>query len=242
MAPTTNFQSAEPISGPNRPQFTLRRMLSAVVAISIVCAVVSLSFRTQVQLRQQAAEIGRLRAELGQPGASDLSAIDVVFVPTTNENIWMWKIDLPPQARWQLCTRTGLIPPTGFADTHPASTCRDQVDGGQLILDGLLQRDTGGKWMVSIVERTDSTAPGAQTNVRIPDAIAHEFSAAACLRPVLGHPQIGNVDSTGRIELLRARVGSRIIKVGDHSRRYDPFLEPVDGVLVWLEPVPRRAR
>ena len=123
-------------------------MLSAVVAISIICALVSLSLRnlaSQAQLRRQEAEIARLRAEAGQLDATDLSKIDVLVVPTTNENIWTWKITLPPQTRWQLCTRVGIVPAAGFADTYLASTSWDQFDGGQLILDGLLQRDTGGQ-------------------------------------------------------------------------------------------------
>ena len=247
MAPISAFHSAERTTGPNRTQFTLRRMLRAVVAISVVCALVSLSIRnlaSRAQLREQAAELARLRAETGQLDATDLRKFEVLVVPTSNEKIWMWKIALPPQTQWRLCVREGIIPSTGLHDT-PSMTSFGYVDGGQLVLDGHYRNATraANGWSASF-ERTDSTVPVPQT--RYPhthDGVAPELFA------VRGASLL-NWDSRKMRSSIRPG-GSNCYEFvltpessisGDGPQRFDSSTEPAAGVLIWLEPAPRRRR
>jgi hypothetical protein len=238
MTPTSEPSTSEPQAKSRLGQFSLRKLLLAVVVLSLVLALVTVTRRylaSQQQLRQQGEELERLRAEAGYLVVGDRSKVHLLRVPTHKEDVWKWKIYLPETVHWQVRTAAGKIPRTGPVGMDSTSC---PIGNGEITLEAFLERNVDGQSWLRISYGRSSGATTETTSLGLPaDVIDDLFSAGRRETGLLGMRRATVVDVGGRIELLRVRRGSKLVFEDETTKRFETDDEPSGGVLVWLEPM-----
>ncbi len=213
---------------PRRVRFSLRTILLVVVIVALVVAQVTTMWRERLTAAQNealAAENARLRVETGFLNVEDPNKIIVLQIPSLDENTWRWKVYLP-KGNWTLDHQLNDIPKVGLTRT---SGSMGLVGPRQVLVAASVRKGASGQWQFVIQSDNSSSRSGLKDDHRL---VAGEYRGHSSSSAGIGKQQM--FDGDRPVELLRLRTNERI-EAGPGSWTRKESLDPVDGILIWIE-------
>lgn len=190
----------------------------------VVVALAVSHLRTSHRLGTTISENTQLRNELGRLSVDDGSKLYLMSIPTTQENLWRWRIHMPTESNFRLgITDAGVIPVPGSPKTPGSNTAYfdDPIPPGESVVEAKLYRDGAGVWTVSV-----RTSDGMMTC-----ALRHGnlwwLDEGVFFKTHSGSRESTAIDATKTIPLLRHVLIQHESLVPAQTKR---------GIMIWLEP------
>lgn len=192
----------------------------------VIVAIAISHLQTSAELRVTKTENKRLRDELGELTVEDDTAVNLIAVPTTEQNTWRWRTYVPVDVKLRIgITDAGAIPLPGTEVGAEENVVYfdDPLPVGETLVEAKLYRGVDGVWTVS-VRTSDATM-----NCALRKGEHAWLDGSAFFRTRYGSTKARTIDSDKVIPLLRHVV----VK---HDSIKSPTSKPNPGIMIWLEP------
>lgn len=204
-------------------QFSVRTLLIVVTFAAMLMGMV----HAYVRLYESEDELVDLRRQGGYLGPVEVDKTNIIAVPSSEDTTWKWRIYMPPGTKYNLWSRGGKIPATGFPKVDgggPKEWSPDTPKHG-VVVQAKIVRGNDGQFDLDLTWGTGRirTALGSEYNEQ------HWFGGNSRTE-MEGGGGTKTFDPNEPIVLLRYRVGEPGQVVAAQ--------ETATGVIVWLEPCP----
>jgi hypothetical protein len=202
-------------------RFSLRTVF---LLVTLVALVISLWINSR-ELRQAKKEVQKLRDECGYLTILDAKKAHAIAVRRLGSLRWAWRIYLPADRQFRLCSSTKLVPAIGIPTDRGYSMLHRT---GEFLLEAGVEKDERGQWKLCL------QIPGHGESTGIGDWRDHASSWSS---DGVGPGQTCSFEPGQSLVLLRLRVSEEVRHANGTIRRSPQG--PADGLMIWIEEIPK---
>lgn len=234
----------KPPSTADRPRFGLRFSLWTLFVLAILASLVISNLMTsyhlqrsqqviaerEAQIEAQQKEIEQYQDQLGILRVKDETKTHIIAIETFEETVWRWRVFVPEGETYRIKSVIGDIPDQGFPTDHQYTGLRS----GETRLTISIMQGPDGTWKEKIEQAQGRGTSSMSTVVPSEKMGWYTRSGSSSTNEISPNSGQKEVMSDQPITLLRRRSWPR----PEPGQTIDQS-KPSDGVLLWLEPVPK---